>query len=472
MKSQNYLIFITFYFLILTISVNAQVIFTKVLIDTNFIDYSYPFDLKAAEINGDNETDLVLSSPDYTTGENSIYLWYQNDGEENFSKNVIDTALIGGGVLDVADIDGDSDIDLVLGASDRNTWFENDGIGNFSKFILDFMSISRFLIISDFDDDIDNDIIIKNNFGIYWQENDSSQNFIRDTVEAISVVDNAIAITDLDNDLDQDVVAAIYPDENYILVWYINDGNENFTRDTIEIYEGNMPYLVTEDLDQDDDKDIIAAEQNYIVWYQNDGSENFSKDTIEFNFNRNPGSLTVCDIDDDGDNDVIVTGGNNTVGGVFYYENDGEENFTKHTIDNSAGNRQRLVANDIDKDGDIDLFVTNNFPSEFVFYRNDGLTKLDEKIHLSIPAKFNLAQNYPNPFNPKTIINYELPITNYVELSIYNLRGQIVATLVSEKQNAGYHQLEWDASYFSSGIYYYLIQTGKFRDVKKMVLLR
>jgi hypothetical protein len=89
-----------------------------------------------------------------------------------------------------------------------------------------------------------------------------------------------------------------------------------------------------------------------------------------------------------------------------------------------------------------------------------------------LPEKFRLSQNFPNPFNPMTTINYELPITNYVNLSIYNLLGQKMVTLVSEKQKAGYYQVEWDASAFASGVYYYHIQTGEFLDVKKMILLR
>jgi hypothetical protein len=90
----------------------------------------------------------------------------------------------------------------------------------------------------------------------------------------------------------------------------------------------------------------------------------------------------------------------------------------------------------------------------------------------SLPKSYALGQNYPNPFNPKTIINYQLPITNEVELSIYNLIGQKVATLVSEKQGPGYYNIKWDASDFVSGIYFYILQTGTYRDVKKMILLR
>ena len=97
-----------------------------------------------------------------------------------------------------------------------------------------------------------------------------------------------------------------------------------------------------------------------------------------------------------------------------------------------------------------------------------GISEDDQKL----PLTYNLGQNYPNPFNPKTIINYELPITNTVELSIYNLTGQKVATLVQVTQRAGFHQVEWDASGFASGVYYYHLEAGEFREVKKMVLLR
>lgn len=89
------------------------------------------------------------------------------------------------------------------------------------------------------------------------------------------------------------------------------------------------------------------------------------------------------------------------------------------------------------------------------------------------PSQFYLAQNYPNPFNPKTKINYQLPITNYVELSIYNLIGQKVETLVAENQQAGHHQVEWNAGGFASGVYYYRLSTeAGFIQTKKLILLK
>jgi hypothetical protein len=97
----------------------------------------------------------------------------------------------------------------------------------------------------------------------------------------------------------------------------------------------------------------------------------------------------------------------------------------------------------------------------------------------TVPLVFGLNQNYPNPFNPTTIISYQLPVTSEVNLSIYNLLGQKVVTLVNEQKQAGSHQVDWDASGFASGVYYYRIEvvdparrTGEFIEVKKMVLIR
>ncbi len=101
---------------------------------------------------------------------------------------------------------------------------------------------------------------------------------------------------------------------------------------------------------------------------------------------------------------------------------------------------------------------------------NGGITSIDEySSHLK---KFELSQNYPNPFNPVTVINYQLPITSFVELSIVNLIGQKVVTLVSEGQSVGNHQVQWDASGFAAGVYYYQLKAGEYQEVKKMVLLR
>ena len=86
------------------------------------------------------------------------------------------------------------------------------------------------------------------------------------------------------------------------------------------------------------------------------------------------------------------------------------------------------------------------------------------------------AHNYPNPFNPKTKISYQLPVTCDVELSVYNLLGQKMTTLISKRQVAGNYQVEWDASDYASGVYIYRLWTkGQSQNEvksRKLVLLK
>jgi len=120
-------------------------------------------------------------------------------------------------------------------------------------------------------------------------------------------------------------------------------------------------------------------------------------------------------------------------------------------------------------------WVDPNFEKYFM-YRAVVLSDIPSNIDLpqdpNVPETYQLHQNYPNPFNPTTMINYQLPMTDYIELSIYNVLGQKVATLVSERQAAGAYQVEWDASGYSSGVYYYSLKAGEFYNVKKMILIR
>jgi hypothetical protein len=89
-----------------------------------------------------------------------------------------------------------------------------------------------------------------------------------------------------------------------------------------------------------------------------------------------------------------------------------------------------------------------------------------------IPSKFDLNQNYPNPFNPATSIKYTIPTANIVTLKVFNLLGQVVATLVDERQEANTYVKEFDASRLSSGIYFYKINAGSFNATRKMILMK
>jgi hypothetical protein len=94
------------------------------------------------------------------------------------------------------------------------------------------------------------------------------------------------------------------------------------------------------------------------------------------------------------------------------------------------------------------------------------------KTGANLPSEFALSQNYPNPFNSTTLIKYDLLVDCRVRLDVYNVVGQRVATLVDEKQKAGYKVARWDAGSFSSGIYFYRLQAGDYVQTRKMVLIR
>jgi hypothetical protein len=88
-----------------------------------------------------------------------------------------------------------------------------------------------------------------------------------------------------------------------------------------------------------------------------------------------------------------------------------------------------------------------------------------------IPTEYGLAQNYPNPFNPSTTIAYQLPSASHVELKVYNMLGEEVATLVSQDQSPGHYRVTWQPN-LPSGVYVYRIQAGEFTQSRKLLLVR
>ena len=91
---------------------------------------------------------------------------------------------------------------------------------------------------------------------------------------------------------------------------------------------------------------------------------------------------------------------------------------------------------------------------------------------VGLPQAVTLSQNSPNPFNPITTISFSLPSSDYVTLKIYNSIGEAVETLVDRNEYAGYHSVTWDASEYSSGIYFYRLTAGSFAETKKLMLLK
>ncbi len=132
----------------------------------------------------------------------------------------------------------------------------------------------------------------------------------------------------------------------------------------------------------------------------------------------------------------------------------------------------------------------SNSPKEYSFVDENALSgkysyrlrqiDTDGKIHyskvievnLDKSAGFDLSQNYPNPFNPSTTISYSLPKASFVKLTVYNIIGEKVATLVNEFNEAGIHTINFDASNLNTGLYVYSIDANGFHETRKMMLLK
>jgi len=104
-----------------------------------------------------------------------------------------------------------------------------------------------------------------------------------------------------------------------------------------------------------------------------------------------------------------------------------------------------------------------------------GVTDVADENNL--PFDFSLAQNYPNPFNPSTKIKFSIPFVETrdrvsVQLKVYDVLGNEVATLVNEEKSAGSYEVEFDGTGLTSGIYFYRIEAGSFIETKKMILIK
>ena len=125
---------------------------------------------------------------------------------------------------------------------------------------------------------------------------------------------------------------------------------------------------------------------------------------------------------------------------------------------------------------DNKLYAGGNFtaagsqPAKNIAVWSDNVSSV--KNNKTNPDKFCLFQNYPNPFNPVTRIEFQIPISGFVSLKVYNALGKEISILINEYKSAGYYQVHFDAENLPSGTYFYQIQSGNYSSVKKMIFIK
>jgi len=91
---------------------------------------------------------------------------------------------------------------------------------------------------------------------------------------------------------------------------------------------------------------------------------------------------------------------------------------------------------------------------------------------IQLPETFSLDRAYPNPFNPTTTLSFAIPVDAAVSLSIYNMQGREVSTLIDGNIDAGYHSVVWDANSYASGVYFVKMVAGDYINTQKLMLIK
>lgn len=139
---------------------------------------------------------------------------------------------------------------------------------------------------------------------------------------------------------------------------------------------------------------------------------------------------------------------------------------------NGSGNSQEIRSYNFNDNG-LSSGNYNYRLKQIDFNGNFEYFELQNEVNVGVPSQFELSQNYPNPFNPTTKINFSIPVDSKVTLNIYDITGKLVSTLINnEFRLASYYTMEFNASNFSSGTYFYTIRTDKFNETKKMILIK
>ncbi|MCX7833364.1 MAG: T9SS type A sorting domain-containing protein [Ignavibacteria bacterium] len=169
----------------------------------------------------------------------------------------------------------------------------------------------------------------------------------------------------------------------------------------------------------------------------------------------------------------LATSGNNIFAGTYGFGVYLSRNYGSNWIQRNEGFypntsiRALLIANDF-------IFAASYTIYSYSVWRRSYQEIIGniKNISSNIPNEFHLYQNYPNPFNPITKIKFDLPKSDFITLKIYDALGREVETLVNETLSAGSYEVEWNASKYSSGVYFYKLQAGEFMDTKRMLFIK
>jgi predicted nucleotidyltransferase len=345
-----------------------------------------------ADVDGDADMDIIISGEDKQLNKHSLL--YVNNGTGNFAK-ATGSVFVGvtHGQVAFADMDGDKDQDvLVIGKDLLNKklikTYKNDGTGNYSvqnNLVFDGIEAEDALLF-DYDSDNDPDIVLAAGTNLNFYNNDGTGTFNvaqSITVYSYGLTGASIANADIDNDGDSDLLLT----SPFSSCLYTNNGKGLFTLVENTVFSTpDRAAIAFSDVDGDNDKDLVIAGEGVTELYLNSGTGNFT-----LNKNASFTGVTDCaiafnDIDRDGDQDFVLTGEDVSKKLITQiYKNDGKGSFaidSESTLDGVDVSCLAFV--DVDQDRDDDLILSGNTTTGAItkLYQNDGYGKFSSVVNM------------------------------------------------------------------------------------------
>ncbi|MBK8984235.1 MAG: T9SS type A sorting domain-containing protein [Ignavibacteria bacterium] len=463
-------------------------------------------DIEAGDINLNGHIDIITSSDDGVATDISVLL---NNGDGTFASHytISRTGVDEGGAhAKLRDMNGNGYPDVLFVSPSNNLSYQafiafNNTNGGFNyPLTLPVASCGWGDVDAvDIDNDIDLDIVISEFLAcvsvpesgkrLFFLKNNGDGTFQPPYVKVIGSNPHSFTTGDFNQDGNIDLATAHfgpYGYRNFIQI-HIGDGTGDFSAPVTKIVGYGPHDIITADFNNDGILDIATG---------NTGTDGIGVETMSVLLGNSNGTfqdavtydapyssmllgvsgMAAADIDHDGDPDILLA--NQTGGDLAVYINDGFGNF-QHLYRVGTGYRPRGIAyKDFTGDGIKDAAVicspvTSGIAINYVNIL-EGLEILVSvnNINSNIPEQYELSQNYPNPFNPVTTINFSVPKASFVNLSVYNILGQKVAELVNEFVPVGTHKVSFNASEFSSGVFFYQLKAEGYTNTKKMLLIK
>ena len=501
--------------------------------DGGFDDDVTPLDLPRitsvaiADLDGDGDMDVLGAA----NGADDI-TWWENDGSESFTEHTIDGSFNGASSVYAADVDGDGDMDVLGAAFDADdiTWWENDGSESFTEHTIDGdFNGAISVYATDLDNDGDMDVLGAARVAddiTWWEQQGTPSKTVSFTdgssfsaAPTVGGSNQAIGRFNLNSSATFGFIAVTIKltgtrsGASDFRLWQSSDNSFSSSSD---IQLGSM-------VESDPGTDKTVTFNNFVSPISTSGSFYFltcdvaagggglikgvivSGSSLTFSGGTLSGSISNADLSSgDVSLPVELTSFNvlstRSDAVTLQWVTESEINNLGFILDRRVpGTEWTEIATyithpELQGQGSVTHQTIYSYTDNTVLsaetydYRLADVDYDGNKVYHSmtvmgvspndvVPETFTLYPAYPNPFNPTTNIRYDLPENALVNITIYDIMGRSIRSLVNSQQTAGYRSIQWNAtndtgSPVSAGIYLYMIQAGEFRQTKKMVLLK